>query len=398
MSCLVVIMLCPVKCLCLDRQPWRSRNTPSTNFRARPELPRAKMEIRTTPPAPLLLAADAPNCMRVLWTVESTVTRVTLWMRPVGQATWLVLDSSTGTLVPRDAAQDFGLARAHIAARGETIVKGLSPDKPYEAVLAARTIDGQNSLWSFSAHLQLAQPVAPAAPVLQAIYTGIRVHWSLPPGIPADTVTVHMRKRSEDGWMVVDARTGKLVDRDTDGATSCPGLPSSVLVLGICAGTPYEAKLVAHTAHGSSGFSPVSAMLQLNLPQAPGQPLATASGPTSLRIRFAVPPASPACTHAEVQVQAEGEQTWQKVDSATGKLVVIGGRYYVDTRFKCQQGSSIDVTVSGLHPGCSYTVRAVARNVHGWGLESPVSAAACTGSKPGKPPAPILVIASQAKG
>ena len=351
------------------------------------------MEVPTTPPAPLLLAADAPNCMRVLWTVESTVTRVTLWMRPVGQAFWLVLDSSTGTLVPRDAAQDKALSRAHIAAPGETIVTGLSPGKPYEAVLAARGIHGKISLWSVSEPLQLTQPVAPAAPVLQATDTGIRVHWSLPPGIPADTVTVHMRKRSEDGWMVIDAGTGKLVARDTDGATPCPGQPSSVLVTGICAGTPYEAKLVAHTAHGSSGFSPVSAMLQLNQPQAPGQPLATASGPTSLRIRFAVPPASPACTHAKVQLQAEGEQAWQYVDSATGKLVAAGGSW-----FECQQGSSIDITVSGLHPGCSYTVRAVACNVHGFGDESPVSAAACTGSKPGKPPAPILVIASQAKG
>ena len=166
------------------------------------------MEVPTTPPAPLLLAADAPNCMRVLWTVESTVTRVTLWMRPVGQAFWLVLDSSTGTLVPRDAAQDKALSRAHIAAPGETIVTGLSPGKPYEAVLAARGIHGKISLWSVSEPLQLTQPVAPAAPVLQATDTGIRVHWSLPPGIPADTVTVHMRKRSEDSWMVVDARTG----------------------------------------------------------------------------------------------------------------------------------------------------------------------------------------------
>ena len=361
-----------------------SRDTPSQT--------RVRMEVPTTPPSPLLLAADEPNCMRVLWTVESTVTRVSLWMRPVGQATWLVLDSSTGTLVPRDAAQDKAGARAHIAAPGETTVKGLLPGKPYEAVLS---VNGPCvSLWSFSEPLQLAQPVAPAAPVLQATDTGIRVHWSLPPGIPADTVTVHMRKRSEDGWMVVDARTGKLVGRDTDGATPCPGLPSSVLVTGIRAGgTPYEAKLVAHTAQGSSGFSPVSAMLQFNLPGRPGQPLATASGPTSLRIRFAVPPASPACTHAKVQVQAEGEQTWQNVDSATGKLVAAGGE-----SFQCQQGPSIDITVSGLHPGCSYTVRAVALNVHGFGDESPVSAAACTGSKPGKPPAPILVIASQAEG
>ena len=339
------------------------------------------------PAAPLLQTVDEPNSLCVLWSASPALTQVSLWMRQVGQTAWLAVDSSTATLKPTFPA----IAKVYTAALGTATVKGLSPEKPYEAKLTARNAHGWSKSSPISAPVQLAKPVAPAAPVLQAADTGTRVLWSLPPGQPvASTVTVHMRQRfpmthADSGWMVVDHRTKKLVTLVTEGATPCPALPNSIVVTGLNAERPYEAKLVAHTAHGSSDPSPVGAMLQLNKPKAPEEPIATASAATSMRIRLAAPRASPACTHIVLQMQAVNEEAWLFVDNATGKLVPGGGQ-------PCSViGLSVDVTVSGLRPGCGYRVKALARNAHGWSHSSPVSAAVCTGTKPGKPPAPILV-------
>ena len=127
-------------------------------------------------------------------------------------------------------------------------------------------------------------------------------------------------------------------------------------------------------------------------PVAPAAPLLEVAGNGKLRVRFAAPPAEPACSEMAVYLRTIGAGVpWSAVNGATKRLVEDGKGNCVP----CTQG---EVVVEGLCAGW-WEARVRAMNAVSFGAASPTSTAvAVLGPMvPPAPSAPLLQAAGNGK-
>lgn len=217
---------------------------------------------RPPPPAPPTLQAVGADSIRVSWVVppgEAAFRSVSVLMRPadVGDVEWYRVDSRTKYLV-LECWKDFPAEPAEVE------VSGLSRGMPYEAMLIVQTVRGFSLDSPVSEPIHLSAPGAPAAPVLEAVGgDSIRIRWTVPPG-QVQMVLLFVRQSGDAEWGLVDQRTGTLLPAGFAGGQACQASPSEIVVSGLNAERPYEAKLAALNTLGWSEPSPISAALQLS--------------------------------------------------------------------------------------------------------------------------------------
>ena len=334
------------------------------------------------PPSPP--AAHAPtleavgeDSIRVTWAVPRGVAKpqahAEISLRVEGSSRWLRVDAVSGKLDEPDA----------LPLPLETtccVVKSIDPQVTY----VARVRLGNQSGWGpdspSSKGLQLAAltPIAPAAPILEAVdSTSLRVHFTLPPvrpGTPASPSSpisaIAIFVQPDGGaWQLLDATSSTLT-----AGTGNAFLPaaSRALAKGLSEGVTYKAKIRAKSVCGWGEFSPISEPLQLHFkPTAPAAPvLEEALDATSMRVHYTLPPVrpgTPAHKWLAIHVQPDGG-AWQVLDALSSTLS--------DTPRKVVQllsGSPSYAVVKGLSEGVTYRARVHTENIHGWSAFSPIS-------------------------
>jgi len=195
----------------------------------------------------------------------------------------------------------------------------------------------------------------------------VRIRWAVPPAAAACTgVAIRLRVVGTSSWMSVDHTTSSLVEasphRRVEAATT------ECFVKFLSSGK-YEAICTAHNAHGESPPSPVSAPVELldlqrELPVAPCAPLLEQVANGSIRLRFAVPPTASPCSYMTVKMRVAGQDRWRLYDYARSMLVDAGGSAIPAQVSEC--------LIKGLPSGV-YEAACEAKNIHGFGPQSPVS-------------------------
>ena len=228
---------------------------------------------RPPPPAAPVLESAGGRDIRVSWVNpvgEAAFREVSILMRPCGaerhqasSSEWWRVDGRTKTLM---LAED---AKCLPPSPCEVTVTGLEVDMPYEAMLEAQTVRGFHVESPVSQSLQVGKASCPAAPLLEEAATGaVRVRWVLPAAAPpVERVLIFMRQVDDPEWGLVDNLTMTLVDANYTGTMqACPPDPTEVVVSGLDAERPYEAKFACLNDFGWSEQSPPSASLQLTKP------------------------------------------------------------------------------------------------------------------------------------
>ena len=224
---------------------------------------------KPAPPAAPTLESAGGRDIRVRWSNppgEAASREVSVLMRPAGierhqasSSEWWRVDGRTKSLMFAEEAKCLPPTPC------EVTVTGLEMDMPYEAMIEAQTVRGFHVESLVSKQLQVGRAGCPSAPLLEEASTGaVRVRWVLPPAAPpVERVLLFMRQVDDPEWGLVDNLTMTLVDANFTGAMqACPPEPTEIVVSGLGADQPYEAKLACLNDFGWSEHSPPSASLQ----------------------------------------------------------------------------------------------------------------------------------------
>ena len=294
-------------------------------------------------PAPPTLEVTDDDAIRVRYTLPKGSTHAVVRLRQVGDASWQVIDASTGKL------DEAGTAHT---ARQECLCEGLDREARYEAIVKAKSKAGWGEWSDRSEPLMIFDfaPPAPGAPKLEAASeNSIRVLYAAPPG--SSHLSFFIREVSEEAeWQDVSEEE-EAYDADED-----------VVATGLDSSKTYLVKFAARNTAGWGEDSPVSAPLKINdfVPPKPGAPVLEAlEEPGSLRVRWAAPPGSDFVTVFLRKNDADEEP----VDAASGKL----------GSGDAHDASDGTCVVTGLDGGASYDAQICASNDFGWGRCSPFS-------------------------
>ena len=293
-----------------------------------------------TPAAPTLEVADH-HSIRVKYTLPKGSTHAVVRLRKVGDASWKVIDASTGKL------DDAGTAHT---ARQQCQCAELDRDERYEAIVKAKSRAGWGEWSATSEPLKIIDfaPPAPGAPKLEAASEhSIRVLCAAPPG--SSFITASIREVSA---------LAEWQDLNADGVFKPD---EEVIATGLDPLKYYEAKFSAFNDGGWGPDSPVSKPLKIDhfVPPTPGAPVLEAMEEAgSLRVRWAV---LPGCTHISLYLSKNGAKELEV--AATGKV----------EKGDAHDASLGSCVVTGLEGGASYTALMCAENDFGCSHDSPYS-------------------------
>ena len=292
-------------------------------------------------PAPPTLEATDEDTIRVRYTLPKGSTHAVVRLRQVGDASWQVIDASTGKL------DEAGTAHT---ARQECLCEGLDREARYEAIVKAKSKTGWGEWSDRSEPLMISDfaPPAPGAPKLEAASEhSIRVLYAAPPG--SSFLTMCIREVSEGAeWQDI---SDDIFEPHEE-----------VIATGLDSSKSYEVKFSGFNTAGWGEDSPVSRPLKIDdfVPPKPGAPVLEAlEEPGSLRVRWAAPPGSDFVTVFLRKNDADEEP----VDAASGKL----------GPGDAHDASDGTCVVTGLEGGASYEAQICASNDFGWGRDSPFS-------------------------
>ena len=330
-------------------------------------------------PAMPLLEAVGHGKLRVRFAAppaEPACSFMTVYLRMAGSVGgWGTVNYETRRLIACGAQGKCVPVRGTYFPQHDVVVEGLSAGL-WEATVNAMNVVGwgANSPLSYAvAVLEPKVPPAPAAPLLEAVGEGkLRVRFAAPPAEPACSfMTVYLRMVGAAEWLTVNCETRRLAERGSEG--KCIRLPaaSEVVVEGLFEGS-WEATVNAMNVVGwgiASLTSDAVAVLGPRAPPAPAAPLLEAVGHGKLRVRFAAPPAEPACSEMAVYLRIvdSSHAAWGPVNHETRRLMTE--RW---AEGKCVPVHAGEVVVEGLSAGL-WEAKLSATNIVGFGAESPAS-------------------------
>ena len=231
-------------------------------------LPRARahvMDARQEGGAPITLHAHGEDAIRVEWTLPrgmdknvSDFTAAAVSLKADGDSTWRRVDAATGKLDDGPDALPVMLPST------QCVVRGFDQSVQYIAKVRLADTSGWSPDSAPSKGLKLAslRPIAPAAPVLEAVdETSMRVHFTTPPklpGAPKHSSVAVLIRAGDGAWRPLDAATSKIGPGKAHRA-SC----TMADVKGLSAGETYHAKISVKNACGWGDHSALSEGLKL---------------------------------------------------------------------------------------------------------------------------------------
>lgn len=247
-------------------------------------------------------------------------------------------------------------------------IRGLVPNVPYQAQIAAVSEEGPGPYSPMSEPLSLKAPALPAAPTAEVVDAShLLINWKTVRTMPEVTgyaVAVH------DGTLLryFDPKHRTLTTR-ADGLRPIPPDKTTVTVKGLYAGAEYSVALAAMNELGWSPYSAYSSAIMIEQPPAPPAPSVEVVSRHCIKVSWEASGRHLGVKGYGIALVESGHTIMRYFDWRSGALLSEAGAACPVPK---ERTSAL---VGGLEPHVKYKVRVAAMNGVGWGRYSPFSSA-----------------------